>query len=123
MTRGERIVKKYPNRRLYDTESSSYITLLDAKHLVNEKVKFRVKEARTNKDITNVVLLQILTQDELDEPAQLHTELLRQMIQLNCNYKRTETDSENDYLVQLKLLLDDQREEKLNGADLKSTFN
>ena len=123
MTRGDRIVKKYPNRRLYATESCSYITLLDAKHLVNEKVKFRVKEARTNKDITNVVLLQILTQDELDEPAQLHTELLRQMIQLNCNYKRTETDSENDYLVQLKLLLDDQREEKLNGADLKSTFN
>ncbi len=59
-----RIIKKYPNRRLYDTEISSYITLEDVRHLVMEHVDFRVQEAKTKKDITRSILLQIILERE-----------------------------------------------------------
>ncbi len=59
-----RIIKKYPNRRLYDTEVSSYITLEDVRHLVMQHVDFRVQEAKSKKDITRSILLQIILERE-----------------------------------------------------------
>jgi polyhydroxyalkanoate synthesis repressor PhaR len=59
-----RIIKKYPNRRLYDTEISSYITLEDVRHLVMQHVDFRVQEAKSKKDITRSILLQIILERE-----------------------------------------------------------
>jgi len=59
-----RTIKKYPNRRLYDTEISSYITLEDVRHLVMEHVDFRVQEAKSKKDITRSILLQIILERE-----------------------------------------------------------
>jgi polyhydroxyalkanoate synthesis repressor PhaR len=59
-----RIVKKYPNRRLYDTAISSYITLEDVKQLVLERTEFHVIDARTNTDITRGILLQIISEQE-----------------------------------------------------------
>ena len=59
-----RIIKKYPNRRLYDTESSTYITLADVRKLVLDNVKFQVLDAKTGEDITRSILLQIILELE-----------------------------------------------------------
>lgn len=75
-----RIIKKYPNRRLYDTAISSYITLEDVKRLVIEQVAIRVIEARTQTDITHNTLLQIILEQEENGPPLFTTELLQQMI-------------------------------------------
>ena len=76
-----RIIKKYPNRRLYDTEISSYITLEDIRQLIIEGESFAVREAKTGKDITRSVLLQIIAEHEdIGQPilsAQLLTESIR----------------------------------------------
>jgi len=64
-----RIIKKYPNRRLYDTAISSYITLNDVRKLVTEGVSFKVVDVRSKEDITRSILLQIITeQEESGEP-------------------------------------------------------
>lgn len=59
-----RIIKKYPNRRLYDTEISSYITLEDVRHLVLQHVDFCVQDAKSKADITRSILLQIILERE-----------------------------------------------------------
>jgi len=59
-----RIIKKYPNRRLYDTEISSYITLEDVRHLVLQHVDFSVHDAKSKQDITSSILLQIILERE-----------------------------------------------------------
>lgn len=55
-----RVIKKYPNRRLYDTEISSYITIEDVRQLIVEGVEFEVRDAKTGDDLTRQVLLQII---------------------------------------------------------------
>ena len=64
-----RIIKKYPNRRLYDTATSTYITLEDVKKLVLENVAFRVEDAKTKEDLTRCILLQIILEEENREGA------------------------------------------------------
>jgi polyhydroxyalkanoate synthesis repressor PhaR len=59
-----RLIKKYPNRRLYDTRSSSYITLQEVKALVVEGEVFKVVEAKTHEDLTRSILLQIILEEE-----------------------------------------------------------
>jgi polyhydroxyalkanoate synthesis repressor PhaR len=61
---GPRILKKYPNRRLYDTTVSSYITLADVKHMVLDDVAFEVRDAKTGEDLTRSILLQIILEEE-----------------------------------------------------------
>jgi len=60
----QRIIKKYPNRRLYDTAISSYITLNDVRRLVTDGVRFQVVDVRSKDDITRSVLLQIISEQE-----------------------------------------------------------
>jgi polyhydroxyalkanoate synthesis repressor PhaR len=60
----KRIIKKYPNRRLYDTKTSSYVTLAYIKRLVIEAQDFRVLDTKTNEDLTRNVLLQIILEEE-----------------------------------------------------------
>jgi polyhydroxyalkanoate synthesis repressor PhaR len=60
----QRIIKKYPNRRLYDTDTSTYITLAEVKHLVMEHQPFVVRDAKTNEDLTRSILLQIILEEE-----------------------------------------------------------
>jgi polyhydroxyalkanoate synthesis repressor PhaR len=60
----ERIIKKYPNRRLYDTDTSSYITLTEIKQLVMESEPFVVRDAKTGDDLTRSILLQIILEEE-----------------------------------------------------------
>lgn len=75
-----RIIKKYPNRRLYDTAVSSYITLEDVKQLVLERADFHVIDARTNTDITRGILLQIISEQEEQGTPIFTTEVLAHII-------------------------------------------
>ena len=59
-----RVIKKYPNRRLYDTDTSSYITLAEVKTLVMDNERFVVRDAKTNEDLTRSILLQIILEEE-----------------------------------------------------------
>jgi polyhydroxyalkanoate synthesis repressor PhaR len=64
-----RVIKKYPNRRLYDTVESRYITLGDVRRLVVEKIDFVVVDKKNNADITRSILLQVIAEQEhLPEP-------------------------------------------------------
>jgi polyhydroxyalkanoate synthesis repressor PhaR len=64
MSEAVRIIKKYPNRRLYDTTTSIYITLADVKKLVLEDVDFKVEDAKSKEDLTRSILLQIILEEE-----------------------------------------------------------
>ena len=75
-----RIIKKYPNRRLYDTEESKYITLDDVKQLVLAGVDFMVKDVKTDEDLTRNILLQIISEQEHDGEPFFSTKLLTQII-------------------------------------------
>uniref|UniRef100_UPI0033418428 polyhydroxyalkanoate synthesis repressor PhaR n=1 Tax=Castellaniella defragrans TaxID=75697 RepID=UPI0033418428 len=59
-----RLIKKYPNRRLYDTQSSAYITLADVKQLVLDNEEFQVVDAKSSEDLTRSILLQIILEEE-----------------------------------------------------------
>ena len=59
-----RVIKKYPNRRLYDTQTSTYITLSDVRQLVMTNVPFEVLDAKTSDDLTRSILLQIILEEE-----------------------------------------------------------
>lgn len=75
-----RVIKKYPNRRLYDTAISSYITLADVKRLVLEGVDFEVVDAKTKSDLTRSILLQIISEEEEGGRPIFSSELLAQLI-------------------------------------------
>ena len=76
-----RTIKKYPNRRLYDTSISSYITLEDVKKLVKQHIHFVVQDAKSGEDITRNILLQIiLEQEQTSESYLFSSEVLSQLI-------------------------------------------
>ena len=77
---GLRILKKYPNRRLYDTQTSSYITLADVKRMVLEGVDFEVQDAKTQEDLTRSILLQIILEEETGGVPMFSTASLAQII-------------------------------------------
>lgn len=76
----QRLVKKYPNRRLYDTELSRYITLVDIRDLVMRGVDFRVVDTNTNEDITRQILMQIIMEEEAGGRPLFSSNMLAQMI-------------------------------------------
>src|SRR6476620_2151498 len=80
-----RIIKKYPNRRLYDTETSSYITLQDVKKLVLEQVDFRVEDAKSKDDLTRSILLQIILDEETAGAPMFSSDMLSQIIRFYGN--------------------------------------
>lgn len=75
-----RIIKKYPNRRLYDTEISSYITIEDVRQLIIDGENFEVRDAKSGQDLTRQVLLQIISEHEQEGQPILSTQLLGQII-------------------------------------------
>jgi polyhydroxyalkanoate synthesis repressor PhaR len=75
-----RTIKKYPNRRLYDTEISSYITLEEVRQLVLDNEEFEVRDAKTGADLTRSVLLQIISEHEERGQPMFTTNLLSQII-------------------------------------------
>jgi len=77
---GPRVLKKYPNRRLYDTRTSSYITLADVKQMVLDGENFEVRDAKTGDEITRSILLQIILEEETGGMPMFSTQMLAQMI-------------------------------------------
>ncbi|MCI1709366.1 MAG: polyhydroxyalkanoate synthesis repressor PhaR [Chiayiivirga sp.] len=75
-----RVIKKYPNRRLYDTEISSYITLEDVRQLICDGEEFEVRDAKSGEDLTRSVLLQIIAEHEERGQPMFSTQLLTQII-------------------------------------------
>ena len=75
-----RVLKKYPNRRLYDTRTSSYITLADVKRMVLEGEDFEVRDAKSGEDLTRSILLQIILEEESAGVPMFSTETLAQII-------------------------------------------
>lgn len=103
----ERIIKKYPNRRLYDTAISRYVTLADLKLLVRDNIKFRVVDAKTDDDITRTILLQIILEEEDKGTPIFSTELLEKIIR---SYGDTMQGFLSSYLQQsVEVFLNQQR--------------
>lgn len=75
-----RVIKKYPNRRLYDTKISSYITLNDIKKLVMSYSDFRVIDAKTSEDLTRCTLMQIIAEEETNGQPLLTAEILKEFV-------------------------------------------
>jgi polyhydroxyalkanoate synthesis repressor PhaR len=74
------VIKKYSNRRLYDTSNSRYVNLDDIAALIREGTDVQVVDAKSGEDLTRVTLTQIITEDAKDKPTGLPLELLRQLI-------------------------------------------
>lgn len=75
------IIKKYPNRRLYDTVNSRYVNLGYVKTLINDSSEFTIVDSKTDEDITKSVLLQIITESETNDQQSVLTDvLLKQLI-------------------------------------------
>ena len=74
------IIKKYGNRRLYDTSASRYINLEEIAVLVRNGTEVQVVDAKSGEDLTHVTLTQIIVENAKDKPAGLPLELLRQLV-------------------------------------------
>jgi polyhydroxyalkanoate synthesis repressor PhaR len=107
-----RVIKKYPNRRLYDTVESRYITLADIRRLVTEKVDFVVIDKKSQEDITRSILLQVISEQEhLGEPL-MSQDFLSQVIR---SYGGAMHGFVGNYLEQsLKLLASQQQQMREN---------
>ena len=85
MPEQQRLIKKYPNRRLYDTRTSPYITLADVKELVLNNEIFQVLDAKTGEDLTRSILLQIILEEEAGGAPMFTSDLLSHMIRFYGN--------------------------------------
>jgi polyhydroxyalkanoate synthesis repressor PhaR len=74
------VIKKYGNRRLYDSSASKYVNLDDIAGFIREGRDVKVVDAKTGQDLTRVTLTQIITEDAKEKPTGLPLELLRQLI-------------------------------------------
>ncbi|MCS6946520.1 MAG: polyhydroxyalkanoate synthesis repressor PhaR [Steroidobacteraceae bacterium] len=79
-TNGPRVIKKYPNRRLYDTAESRYITLADIRKLVVDRVDFVVQDKKSGEDITRSILLQVIAEQETGGEPVMSQDFLAQVI-------------------------------------------
>ncbi|MGH8704373.1 MAG: polyhydroxyalkanoate synthesis repressor PhaR [Burkholderiales bacterium] len=80
-----RLIKKYPNRRLYDTKTSSYITLADVKQMVLKQEEFQVLDAKSSEDLTRQILLQIILDEESGGMPMFSSDLLSHLIRFYGN--------------------------------------
>ncbi|MEW5879583.1 MAG: polyhydroxyalkanoate synthesis repressor PhaR [Pseudomonadota bacterium] len=85
MAAGLRLIKKYPNRRLYDTQTSTYITLADVKQLVLEQENFQVVDAKSGEDLTRQILLQIILEEESGGLPMFSAQMLAHIIRFYGN--------------------------------------
>ncbi len=121
-----RVIKKYPNRRLYDTVESRYITLADIRRLVMEKVDFVVIDKKTQEDITRSILLQVIAEQEHSGEPLMSQDFLSQIIR---SYGGAMQSFVGSYLEQsLKLLASQQQQMRdhmrgLMGNDAYDTIS
>ena len=74
------LIKRYPNRRLYDTSAGKYVNLADIAAAVRQGAEVKVVDARTGEDLTRIILTQIIVEDAKEQQVGLPLELLRQLI-------------------------------------------
>lgn len=103
----KRIIKKYPNRRLYDTKKKVYITLDDVKTLVIEHEDIQVIDANTKKDLTQMTLLQIITENETSTTPMFTIPMLQHFIRL---YHEKSQHLMSQYLEEVMGLFANQKE-------------
>ena len=118
-----RVIKKYPNRRLYDTVESRYITLADIRRLVTEKIDFVVIDKKSQEDITRSILLQVISEQEHQGEPLMSQDFLSQIIR---SYGGAMQGIVGSYLEQsLKLLSTQQQQmrESMRGAVGAETFD
>ena len=89
MSDSVRMIKKYPNRRLYDTANSGYITLQDVKQMVLDNVVFQVVDAKSGEDLTRSILLQIILDEESGGVPMWSSDMLAQMIRFYGSAQQT----------------------------------
>lgn len=80
-----RVIKKYPNRRLYDTDTSAYITVAEVKQLVMANTPFVVRDVKTHEDLTRSILLQIILEEEAGGAPMFTESALRNIIRFYGN--------------------------------------
>jgi polyhydroxyalkanoate synthesis repressor PhaR len=111
-----RVIKKYPNRRLYDTVESRYITLADIRRLVTEKVDFLVVDKKSQEDITRSILLQVIAEQEHQGEPLMSQDFLSQVIR---SYGGAMQGVVGSYLEQsLKLLSAQQQQMRESMRDV-----
>jgi len=118
-----RVIKKYPNRRLYDTVESRYITLADIRRLVIDKVEFVVIDKKTQDDITRSILLQVISEQEHQGEPLMSQDFLAQVIR---SYGSAMQGFVGSYLEQsLKLLASQQQQirDQMRGVMGSETFD
>jgi len=118
-----RIIKKYPNRRLYDTEQSRYITLADLQKLAEAGEEFEVKDASSGEDITRTILLQIIAEQENGGNPVFTTDILTRIIRF---YGASAQDALTSYLEQSLSLFEQQQkafQEQVRGAMQNNPVN
>lgn len=118
-----RIIKKYPNRRLYDTEQSRYITLADLQKLAEAGEEFEVKDASSGEDITRMILLQIISEQESGGNPVFTTDILTRIIRF---YGGSVQDALTSYLEQSLSLFEQQQktfQEQVRGAMQNNPVN
>jgi polyhydroxyalkanoate synthesis repressor PhaR len=111
-----RVIKKYPNRRLYDTVESRYITLADVRKLVIERIDFIVMDKKSQEDITRCILLQVIAELEQAAEPLMSRDFLSQIIRSHDGHFH---DMVGSYLEQsFKLFTNHQRDarERAKGA-------
>lgn len=92
---GIRLIKKYPNRRLYDTQDSKYITLDDAREMVVDGMVFKVVDQKTGEELTRAILLQIIMEQENSGEPLFNTEVLSEFIR---NYSDSSRDNFSSFM-------------------------
>ena len=119
----KRVIKKYPNRRLYDTEVSKYITMEDLRKLVLSGVDFAVIDVKSDEDLTRSILLQIIAEQEHGGNPIFSTETLTKIIRFYGDSMQTVA---SDYLTQSLELFSQQQQqmqEQFKNAVSNSPMN
>ena len=111
-----RIIKKYPNRRLYDTEDSKYITLEDISVLVTENKEFVVIDSKTESDLTRNILLQIIIEKEQSSIPIFSTKVLTQIIRSYKNQLQQHIGNKLEKTIE-ELISQNQNEQQLVEPD------
>jgi polyhydroxyalkanoate synthesis repressor PhaR len=115
----QRVIKKYPNRRLYDTATSSYITLAEIKRLVMANESFKVVDAKTVEDLTRNILLQIILEEEAGGSPMFTAPVLSNIIRF---YGHTMQGMMSGYLEKNMQALMDLQVPLLNGTAVANPF-
>jgi polyhydroxyalkanoate synthesis repressor PhaR len=115
-TAGMRLIKKYPNRRLYDTQTSTYITLSDVKQLVLDQEVFKVVDAKNNDDLTRSILLQIILEEESGGVPMFSSVMLAQVIRFYGHAMQGVMGSYLEKNIQAFMEIQDRVAEQSKGA-------